>query len=90
MPMVTMPPERLERETRRAAEILEADRAWRRRRAWYVLAAAGFVLAGIIISGFGFAVTDEVLGEVLMLAGVTVGDVGVLAVIMFYAVNSEQ
>lgn len=88
--MVTMPPERLERETRRAAEIFEADRAWRRRRAWYVLAAALCVMAGIVISGSGFAVNDKTIGDILMLAGVTLGDVGVLAVIMLYAVNAER
>ena len=85
-----MPAARLERETRRAAENLSADRAWRRNRMWHVVAGALCVAAGLVISGAAFAVNDRDLGNLLIVAGVTIGDVGVLAVVMVYAYTSER
>jgi hypothetical protein len=85
-----MTPARLEREARRAEETLVLERAANRRWRWYVVAGAAVVLAGIVMSGSAFAVTDPEIGNVLLLAGMTLGNVGVLAVVMVYNWNSDS
>jgi hypothetical protein len=85
-----MTPARLAREVRRAEENLVLERAARRRWSWYVVAGAAVVLAGIMMSGAAFAVTDPEIGNVLLLGGMTLGNVGVLAVVMVYHWNSDS
>lgn len=85
-----MSPARLEREIRRAEENLVLEREANRRWIRYAAAAAVFVLAGIAMSGAGFAVTDYDIGNLLLMGGVTLGNVGVLAVLMVYHWNNDS
>ena len=90
VPLIQFTPARLERESRRAEEISAQERAWRLRRRRYVGAAAFCVSGGLGLSGTAFGVTDVDVGNVLLLAGMTLGNVGVLAVMMVYLATSED
>ena len=88
--LIQLSPARLERESRRADEDLALQRAWRLRWRRYVGAAALSVSGGLVLSGTAFGVTDLDIGNVLLLAGMTLGNVGVLAVMMVYLATSED
>ena len=88
--LIQLSPARLERESRRADEDFAQELAWRLRRRRHVGAAALCVSAGLVLSGAAFGVTDVDIGNVLLLAGMALGNVGVIAVMMVYLATNED
>ncbi len=93
MPLIRLNPDRLHAESRRAEENAAVERAWRRTHRRYALAAGACLVGGLVVAGSSLAVNlafnAEEIGAIAMLAGVTLGDVGVLAVLMVYLVRER-
>lgn len=90
MALIQLSPARLERESRRADEYAGQEHWERNRRRRYAVAAALCAGGGLVLSGTAFATTDLEMGNILLLAGITLGNVGVLAVMMVHLATSED
>jgi len=80
MPLVTMSPGRLARESRlaaeRLAEIAAGERLARRRMARYWVAWLACYLAGTMVAFSSMATRSEETAEILLWGGLVVGNVG--------------
>jgi hypothetical protein len=80
MPLVTMSPGRLARESRRAAELLAetraAEREARRRLGGYFAVWLACYLAGTALAFSSMGIRSQAMGEILLWGGLTLGNVG--------------
>jgi len=87
--MLTISPARRALEAARAAEIQVAEQAMVRGRILWYIAAFGCVLGGAGTASIGFHLTSVKSGMVWLWAGVLIGEIGPLAILV-YVLDREQ